>query len=191
MKLILTGHYAGRTVKLNGSQFVNGEMTLSGDMKSMDGLVAYFRTYNAYLSGSEELAAAQARDKENGNGTDKVLEGQAGANSGGVQPNSASTSDAGSQGADGTSASGQGSEAGGDGSQAGHVATTAEITDPNLLKVRDAIKSLDPMADEHWTAAGLPSVSAIATASGVPTVTRKDIEKVMPGYNRDAAKAAI
>lgn len=192
MKLILTGHYAGRTVKLNGHTFVNGELPLAGDLKSMDGLVAYFRTYNAFLSGSNELAAAQARDaKEKGNGTDKVLDGQAGANAGGLPANGPATGTTSGQGATGASPAPEGSVAGGDGSQEGHLPDAGKVTDPSLLKVLDAVKALDPMSDEHWTAAGLPQVAAVATAAGIPTVTRKDIETVMPGYNRDAAKAAI
>lgn len=191
MKLIMTGHFAGKTVKINGYQFVNGELTLKGDMKAMDGVINYFRTYNAYLAGSDELAAAQARDKGETYGAGEVLDGQ-GSDTSGVSANGSDPGTGSGPGATGASTDGSGSNPEGDGVPAGREAgAPAETSDPQVLKIIDALKALDPTADEHWTDAGLPRVDAVATASGIPAVTRKDIENAVPGWNRESALAAV
>lgn len=196
MKLILTGHYAGATKDINGYKFVKGELLLKGDITKMDGLIAYMRTYNAFLAGSEELAEAQARDaatKGGSDGTDAILDGQGGASEGGAQANESSPGTGSGDGATGTSTDGSGSGAEGDGVQAGREADAKAqaASDPNVLKIIDALKSLDPTNDDHWTDAGLPLVGIIATASGIVNVTRKDISAALPGWNREMALANV
>lgn len=195
MKLILTGHYAGRTIEINGSTFVNGELELTGDLKSMDGLIRYMATYNAYLAGSDELAAAQERDrrnKETANGANEILDGPAGTDPSGVSADDADSGAASGTGTTGTSTDGAGSVSDGDGVPGGRESDAAlQASDPQVLKIIDGINALDPTVDDHWTQAGLPSVQAVATASGVANVTRKDIEAAMPGWNREKAMEAV
>jgi hypothetical protein len=185
MKLILTGHFKGQTIVLNGHKFVDGTLELKGDMDKMQGLINYFRSYNAYLAGSDELAKAEARDKENANGKNSNLENGGRKNSGRVQSDKpGSKVEASGSGNDGDEVgAGDGLVPEGDGVPEGREG------DPQVLKIIDAVKSLDPDADEFWTDAGLPKVSAIEKAAGLVGVTRKEIENAMPGYNREKAIA--
>lgn len=190
MKLILTGHYAGQTITINGSTFVKGELPLKGDLKSMDGLIRYMATYNAFLAGSDELAEAQERDrmnKEIANGADTILDGE-GTDAGGAPANDADTGSASGAGATGTPVDGAGSGTEGDGVSGGCEGDAApQTSDPQVLKIIDALKSLNPDVTDHWTDGGLPRVAAVEAGSGVVGVTRKDIEAALPGWNRDKA----
>lgn len=192
MKLILTGHYAGRTIDLNGYKFVNGELTLKGEMTKMEGVINYFRTYNAFLAGSDELAQAQARDANKGDtdGTDTVLDGQSGTDTGGVSTDITGTGTGSGPESGGASPDGAGSGSEGNGVQGGREVDegqAAVTSDPTVLKIIDGLKSLDPTNDDHWTDAGLPRVDVIAQASGVVNVTRKDIAAAIPNFNREVA----
>ncbi len=196
MKLILTGHYAGATKKINGYDFVKGELVLKGELAKLDGLIAYMKTYGAFLQGSEELYMAQARDAANkggSNGADEILDGPGGHEPGGASADITDPGTGSGGGATGTPTDGTGSGAEGDGVQAGREADAKAqaASDPNVLKIIDALKSLDPTNDDHWTDAGLPLVGVIATASGIVNVTRKDISAALPGWNREMALANV
>lgn len=194
MKLIMTGHYAGKTVTLNTYTFINGELELGKDISKLDGLVKYFASYNAFLAGSSELEAAQERDrqmKESNHGASEILDGHTGQKPGGVQSNEPGT---GAPGSDGTVAGDAGSNgvvSGGGGVPEGRVVTPLDTSDPKMLMIIDALKVLDPTRDDHWTDAGLPLVAAVAELSKVADVTRADIEKAIPGWNREAALASV
>ena len=56
-------------------------------------------------------------------------------------------------------------------------------------KLRDVIKNLDPNNDSHWTATGLPSMSAIEKGYGSTDITRRDVKEALPGWNREKASA--
>lgn len=194
MKLILTGHYAGKTIALNGYKFENGELDVGSDLTKIDNIVRYFASYNAFLAGSPELAEAQERDrinKETNHGASEILDGQNGPQSGGVSTDKPGTSEAGSGGAGDSETNSSGSVSAGSGVSAGRVAVELSTDDPKMLMIIDALKALDPTSDEHWTDAGLPRVDAVAEASKVADVTRTDIEKAIPGWTRQAALAAV
>lgn len=55
--------------------------------------------------------------------------------------------------------------------------------------VKEAIDALDANDDSHWTAQGLPDVSAVTDLAG-EKVSRAQIEATAPGYTRASAKAA-
>lgn len=183
MKLILTGHYAGKTVVLNGHKFVDGELELTGDISKLGNLINYFRSYSAFLSGSDELANAQARDKENANGSGSDM-GEGRTDTGGASADvTGSEEESEWEGHDGAD-----SGSGGHGAEGDGVPEGRESRDPQVLKIIDAIKGLDPEVDEFWTAGGLPAVKAIEQSSGIIGVTRKEIEAAMPEYTRDKAR---
>lgn len=60
-----------------------------------------------------------------------------------------------------------------------------DITDTDIV---DAVYSLDPDNDRHWTQTGQPAMNAIETRIGTSRVNRRDIDRVLPGYNRTSAK---
>jgi hypothetical protein len=195
MKFILTGVYAGKSMKINHVDFVNGEAVVKGDLAKMGGLITYLSTFNAFPLGSDELNAALERDRKNkgeADGSGEVLDG-AGESPSGVQPNEPTPGSTGSDGSDGASDDGAGDVPEGDGIPEGSVADTGAAnvaSDPETLKIIDAIKSLDPAKDDFWTGQGLPTVDAVAQASGVANVTRKKISEAIPNFNREAALAA-
>ena len=57
-------------------------------------------------------------------------------------------------------------------------------------KVREAVMSLDPNNDDHWTKAGIPALLAVEEAVGRSGTTRQDVESAARGYTRELALAA-
>ena len=53
-----------------------------------------------------------------------------------------------------------------------------------------ALRQLDPENDDHWTKLGKPTMSAVEQFYGSAAVTRDEVEAAIPGFNRDAARAA-
>jgi len=185
MKLILTGFYAGKTITLNGYKFIDGELELKGEIEKLGGVINYFRTYNAYLAGSEELANAQIRDKEIADGRDENLDDEWADASGVSTDEPGPEKDPGGSGhASAEAGDGQGTD--GDG-----VSPGRDDRDPQTLKIVDALNSLDPENDDFWTDGGLPTVKAVEHASGIVGIKRKEIEAALPDFNRDAARAAL
>lgn len=189
MKFILTGHLAGRTMEINTFKYVNGVLDWPGQLDKMGGLITYMATFNAYPLGSDEYNAAIQRDKENANGSGKILSGQGPGAAGGLPANSAVASPGQGPGADAAPTAGRGGGTQGSGAEAGRVAPQSD--DPKVLRVQEALKALSPDVNENWTDEGLPSVSAVENASGVPGVLRKDIEAALPGWTRAGALAAL
>lgn len=56
------------------------------------------------------------------------------------------------------------------------------------MDIKAHISKLDPGNADHWTTAGLPSVSAVSELAGEP-VTRSQIAEAYPGYDREKANA--
>jgi hypothetical protein len=71
----------------------------------------------------------------------------------------------------------------------------AEVKDgdgaePSLLeKVVEALKTLDPADDDHWTSNNLPALDVLGERVG-QDVTRAQVNEVAQGFTRAAAKAA-
>lgn len=53
-----------------------------------------------------------------------------------------------------------------------------------------ALRQLDPENDDHWTKLGKPTMSAVEQFYGSAAVTRDEVEAAIPGFSRDAARAA-
>jgi hypothetical protein len=191
MKLVMVGHYAGKDVTINGHKFVNGELSLDGDMTGYAGIVKYFASYNAYPAGSAELEAAKFAIEENSGGEDGGGSNSNGRKDGednsGKHPNKSRASEVphgdGHDAAKGDSLRG-GEAPSGDGSSEGRD------SDPRTLQILDALKALDPSVDDHWTDGGLPRVAAIEAASGIVGVTRKEIVEADPDFTREKAAAS-
>ena len=60
---------------------------------------------------------------------------------------------------------------------------------PDKTTILEALERLDPKNDDHWTAAGLPSMLIVRSLSGNPEVTRAQIEAVAPGMNRETKRS--
>lgn len=56
--------------------------------------------------------------------------------------------------------------------------------------IRAYLAKLDPGNEDHWTNAGLPSVAAVSKMAG-EVITRAQIAEAWPGFDREAANAAL
>lgn len=210
--LVLTGPRTGKTVRLNKYTFTDGRLSLKGPMEDVQGLITYFgKAYQAFPEGSDELKAAQAHweqykaEQEASHGAGEVHPDQSGAAApavhgdggpDGAEPPAAPAGDG--EGDDDPAAGSQGSVPGGDGhtdpglppqehNEEQPVDGTPGPVNPNP-KLLKAVESLDPENDAHWTGQGLPKVAVVSDAYGEDSVTRKDVESVAPGYDRETAK---
>lgn len=57
-------------------------------------------------------------------------------------------------------------------------------------KINEALAKLDPNNDGHWTSDGLPRIDTVKMFASNPALTREDITKAAPDFNRETAKAA-
>lgn len=55
-------------------------------------------------------------------------------------------------------------------------------------KILEALYKLDPENDSHWTMNGEAKLDTVKFKSGGISVTREELEKIAPGYNREALK---
>ena len=61
----------------------------------------------------------------------------------------------------------------------------AHTTKPVIaVPCKGALEGLDTKNDENWTVDGLPRMEAICAAMNDDTVTREEVEAVIPGFTR-------
>lgn len=199
--LVLTGARAGQTCVLNGKQFTKGVLRLRGSRDQLEPVTSYYgRTYHAFPNGSKELKEAQARD----HGDNKANSASQSGTANGVQRAGANDHAGGNQAADGAAAhSGgvHGVEAGSSrvlpsgsghadaGLRSGQGAEQQQSdASSDLIKIREAVVSLDPSVDDNWTADGEPAVEAVAHALKDASISRKQIDAAAGDWNRDQAR---
>ena len=198
-RIILTGPYAGKTKNFSGNRFINGILRVTEDISKCEFLIKYLATFGAFMEGSEELREALARDAERGI-LHPELEEKKKENSNGsgsdqkdpnrdisrVRPNESSTevSPVGT-GVAGVETREPERLPDGDGEEAGRL-VGADSKDLRLQKI---VQALDPRNDEYWTTTGLPNLSSLEEALGDNSLSRKDVERVCPGFTREVATA--
>lgn len=197
--LVLTGHFAGKTVNLKAGnshyQFVDGVRRLYGPQPDVDGECRYLgRCYQAFLEGTDDLRDAQKRDEENRNGDGHVQEdtkqdGQP-AVPGDVRP--AGQEHAGPQ----ADPDGGADDAAPEGDTGLHPEGGGEdtLTDEQSEAIRNAVLGMDVKDDELWTVQGKPKVDIIGDTIGRMGLTRKQVDKASGGLTRsgvDEATAAV
>ena len=182
LTLVLTGTHAGKTIKLNRKQFVNGECTLVGNAAELEFAARYLeRCYGAkqkdQMNGVQYLNAPPA-----GPGNPEGVSGDQ------LRPSGEVHSEDGvlGNGHDplGPTDGSPGMGAGGSGQ------SDSGLLPESVTKIRKALEVLDVKNDEHWTDAGLPSVEVVAKAIGDPQINRKMIDVVAPGWTREKAAEA-
>jgi len=203
--LVLTGGRTGRTVKINGKQFVDGVIRLRGSREQLEPVISYYgRAYAAFPAGSAALKAHQARDAENGKSqTDATSQpgkanGLVSANS---DANSGRTQSAGAADHDGRDHAAKGGSAGVRSDRDGHADAGLRAGQESierkpdasgeLKKIREAVLSLDPSVDEQWTTDGKPAVEAVAQAANDAAVSRKQIDAAAGDLNREQVAAKL
>ncbi len=199
--LVLTGHFAGKTVKLNDYQFEDGVLQLVDTRENVEGLITYFgKSYCAFLEGSDELK--RVREATDGKHNLQGQGSEAGQDpiDGDLQPGGEGPATVSSVNGTGHAETQEGPEGrvpSGDGYTDTRVyelkAPVAEIQagEENLAKGRllNAVRALDTENDNHWTKGGLPRLEAIETALKSTDVAREDVVAVAPGLDRETARA--
>lgn len=169
VRLRLTGPLTRQSGVFGGVVFKHGVAVVDGQAHEVGNVVTYLqRCYNV------EYANEDAVDQADG-------DGQADRN-GGVRGAAAAqaTQRAGDDQAASVS-SGRAPDGGG-----GQGAEGPQVGD----KLRKAILQLDPENSEHWTGTGKPMLNIIEKFYGSSGVTRADVQAAIPGYDREAARAA-
>lgn len=170
-KLVLTGALKGKTKKLNGIQFINGEFPLKIPIESQEGIIIYMkRCYEAQLiiEGDDHGKCDVQTDAQPG----QSAEVSGHVRQDGEEPATETAVDGGKH--DGAAGGTEGVLADGDGYQ-----------DPRLhSQIRKAVNLLDSANDSHWTKDGRPACDAVASVMGSGNVTRAQIEAAVPGFTR-------
>lgn len=189
--MVLTGARTGQTCELNKMLFVKGKRTFHGSYEELSGLIRYVgRVFKAFPEGSGELRKQQELDRQNPalkelfHGSGEVHQDRSQTVSDGVQPEGRESETVSADNGTGSDEAGEGEarvETTGDGPQ-------DSGDDPEavrLQRIHQAVTSLDREDSENWTADGLPRVDVVSKVSGIPTVSRKDVEAAAPGLTRN------
>jgi hypothetical protein len=182
--LVLAGHYAGKTVTLRGWRFVDGRLELEGPEREVERVQRYLgRCYQAYPEGSRTLEFAQARDRQN-------REEKSGKRDHEARPESRDPSRLPSETQPVWEKSGErppdeGSGAAPDPEGPAELpAERSERPSPSPPALIEAVARLEVQNDEHWTTDGKPRVDVLAAMSGMPELTRADIQRAAPNLRR-------
>lgn len=188
--MVLIGAHEGQTVTYGRGTsqhtFVNGKLELEGPHESLVGQIKYLgRYYQAFPQGSHELDAARRALKEGRTyvGVSEASKpSQESEDTGGADDEDRNNEGSASQSPE----SGDGGSA--SGSASGQEGADAASTGNGLGPVVSALKKLDPNNANHWRADGLPRMEAIEAFMGRTDVTRGDVSKAWPGFDRELAR---
>lgn len=177
-KLIVVGALAGQTFKFRQFRFVDGQIEIPGDVAQNEGVIKYLgKNCQAFPAGHPRLEALNhgKRDIQTTawSGQDPEVPG-AGESNGGKPPETPAAD----LGTDGDSQTGdKGIHPEGNGHQNTGLDSIQE-------KVSAAALKLDHENDEHWNQAGKPMVAVMQQLTGLPALTRKDLDIYLPGLIR-------
>jgi hypothetical protein len=157
-KYVLVGPHTGKTLSVNGHEFVDGEFTFHGSAEQVSNLTRVFGNYAAIPAEAAELILAKQALAER----DRLEKlGQLP-----QQPQDP--------------ASGEPAKVGGSND------TPAPVV-PGKPSLAEAIGQLSWEQEAHWTSNNLPSVELLGELTG-RKVSRADVEAVAAGYTRAKAK---
>ena len=214
--LVLHGHFAGKTINLKGTKFINGKVTLQGSENDVDNLSRFLRKnwqaypegvtppYYAELEHAEKLKKEADRLRERReNGADSDDQGDrnrestelAGSRSGTAGPKPETVSSEHESGADGVEGGDSEHLSSGDGHEDSRVSSTStkfedsSSSQVNGEKLLSAMEKLDRSVDGHWTATGRPRIEVVEQFYGKAGLVRRDLDAVWPELNRLTAKS--
>jgi hypothetical protein len=201
-EVVLFGHYADKTMVINGHLFHNGACAMLVQPENLGFLINYFQKYNGHFKGTPGYDEA-VKAKERADGIRAAT--QPPAEPGIAEAVHSETGQAGSGTAEAEDvrsvgdAHAPGGEASvrseGDGREDTGVPVAPEATDsrepavPVNLLLRKAVMALDSAVGTHWTAAGLPAMAAVEEALGDTGFTRADVSAAAPEWDREKAAA--
>lgn len=179
-KFVLVGPHAGKTMNVNGHEFVDGEYTFHGSAEQVAVLARIFKRYAALPAEHAELAELKA-SKSAGNRPaptreelDAAIAGLPGDNTDPDYVVNAMRTHFGDL------------FTAGDELMVREAVVVKPSGKPTL---GEAIGALDPENDKHWTSNNLPALDVLEELTG-KKVARADVETVAEGYTRAKARAA-
>lgn len=192
MTLVLTGHFSGKTVKLNGTQFRDGKVRLHGPVKDVENLAKYLRISYQAIPEEELDNGTDSTDTTTELGGSDPLQSE-------VYPDGSrpeETSPVLGLGDDDSNRDSSGSDPSGDRHEDSGVSSEDERfngtaqgkIDP--VKLRKVLEQLDPKDDSAWTTMGFAKLDRVCAIYGNEGVTRRDIEAVWPDFTRKGQSLA-
>lgn len=190
-RFVLVGPHLGKTLNVNGHRFVDGEYTFQGPAHQVDSLAKIFKRYAAlpvedakayqleYLkaNGSSEEQDAVAQYEAQQQQQQQQDSGQSADQSGTLTPDQPAADQPAAPTADQPA------------DQSDAPAADQQDSPAQKLTLAEAIGSLDPEVDDHWTSNNLPAIDTLADLTG-KAVTRAEVNEVAEGYTRAKARAA-
>lgn len=188
VKIILAGHYAGKTVKLNKFQFVDGQIILQGPQPDVDAEARFIEINWQGLREGDPRLKELANVKRGVQAKGSEPKGPADV-SGSGEPEGSGSDPKASTGS-GDAAGGEAGSPGGLPAGDGHEEklTGGEPAHEPNLKLRRAVMALDANNDAHWTKDGKPAMSAVGEMYGSQGFTRQDVDASTEGYTRAKAR---
>ena len=199
-KFVLVGPHEGKTMHINNHQFIDGEYTFSGAPAEIVTLTQIFSFYSAFPADTAELMQLRA-DKA---AADAALGGQTKPQ---VQHDASLTTvslkievdttdatasleklSAQAQATQADLAAALGEEAPAPAVVTLHTGAPDDAPD-GMPTLAEAVGTLDPEQDTHWTSNNLPSLDHLSVLLGKKP-TRGEVEAVADGYTRAKARAA-
>lgn len=171
MILSLKGHYAGKTVKLAGTQFIDGEAEVPDAETSRIRVLE--RYYGAHGISQPQKSPARTDSKDDPVPSDPAPPEQG--------PASVPTDD-------GKPAAGSGESPADGGSGLASDGDGLQYTGVSETVMRFAIQKLDPNNDDHWMITGAPQTKVIQKMLKKPKITSKLIKSLCPHDNRASVR---
>lgn len=183
--LKLHGHYAGKTVTLNGVKFREGKVKLHGPTDEVEGLMNYLgKSYQALPEVEvKQYGTSEIHTITQSGGTEEIPSGLLPNGEGSAEEE---TLDLGGDDelnphSDRPVSSGDGHEHAGDGTENFDGTAQAKI-DP--VKLKKVLESLDPKDDDSWTSMGFAKLDKVCTLYGNEGVTRRHVFAIWPDLTR-------
>lgn len=191
-KFVLIGPHAGKTIAINGHEFVDGEFAYAGSEQQVATLARVFEFYGAVPAEQAELQELRAQKQAKGEGPTRKQLDEAIAALPGEQTDpdyvvGAMRSHFGDLFTAGDEMMVREAVVAKPADQTQSPAPDADDTaKPSLA---EAIGMLDPEVDSHWTSNNLPGLDDLERLTG-KKVSRQEVDAIASGYTRAKARQA-
>jgi hypothetical protein len=196
-EFVLIGPHAGKTMAVNGHEFIEGRYTYSGSEHQVATLARVFSFYGAVPTEQAELEALRAAAAKPAS-PPPVPGGKVDPPAGDppVVGSTTNDKDVPADPAKPTLAEAIGmldpevDPPAGDPPVVGSTTNDKDVpADPAKPTLAEAIGMLDPEVDSHWTSNNLPGLDDLERLTGKKH-TRADVDAIADGYTRAKARAA-
>lgn len=185
-KFVLVGPRAGKTLTVNGHQFVDGEMTFVGSAAQIATLERVLGFYGVLPAEKAELAQLKADKPVEKSQAELDAEAEAAAKAEEDEAARLAAEEAAKQKAETDPPAKTDAELEAEEAARKQAELDALGSKPSL---GEAIGLLDPNEDKHWTSNNLPNLEHLGELIG-KKVARAEVDAVAEGYTRAKARAA-